>query len=166
MTRTILMVGLFFYSSLGFAQVKKKSFDILLRNMLNESVPTISVQDLSKKDLNRYTLLDARELNEYNVSHLKNAKWIGYETFDEGKMEGISKEKPIVIYCSIGVRSEKIGEKLQALGYKNVQNLYGSIFEWVNQGNPVFDNNGKLTSKVHAYSKTWGIWLDKGEKVY
>lgn len=153
-------------SNLTFAQVQKKSFDVLLKTMLSESVPTISVKELSQKDLKQYTLLDARELTEYKVSHLKNAKWIGYETFDEKKLASVPKDSPIVIYCSIGVRSEKIGEKLIAMGFTNVQNLYGSIFEWVNQGNQVFDSSGKATQKVHAYNRTWGIWLDRGEKIY
>ena len=76
------------------------------------------------------------------------------------------KDASIVIYCSVGVRSEKIGEKLIAAGYTNVKNLYGSIFEWVNEGNAVYNMNGKATNRVHAYSKTWGIWLKKGVKVY
>jgi rhodanese-related sulfurtransferase len=166
MLRLVLTFFLIFSQLLGMSQVQKKSFDLLLRSMLKESVKTISVKELSTKDLAKYTLLDARELNEFQVSHLQNAKWIGYETFDTKKMAGIPKDQPIVIYCSIGVRSEKIGEKLMSMGYKNVQNLYGSIFEWVNQGNVVYDKNGKPTNKVHAYSKSWGIWLDKGEKVY
>jgi hypothetical protein len=71
-----------------------------------------------------------------------------------------------VVYCTVGVRSEKVGEKLKAAGYQNVRNLYGSIFEWVNQGNPVVDNQGKPTQQVHAYSRVWGVWLNKGEKIY
>lgn len=148
------------------AQVQKKTFDVLLKTMLKESVPTISVNELSKKDLSKITLLDAREPAEFKVSHLQGARWIGYDTFDASRLKDVPKNQPIVIYCSIGVRSEKVGEKLQSMGYTNVQNLYGSIFEWVNQGNPVYDSFGKQTPKVHAYSKTWGIWLDKGEKVY
>lgn len=166
MSRIVLIFFFLLSATFAFCQVQKKSFDVLLKTMLKESVPAISVAELSKKNLNQYTLLDARELKEYKVSHLNNAKWIGYETFDQGKLANIPKDRPIVIYCSIGVRSEQIGEKLLALGYTNVKNLYGSIFEWVNQGNPVYDTNGKQTKKVHAYSKTWGIWLDKGEKVY
>ncbi|WP_159038468.1 hypothetical protein [Brumimicrobium mesophilum] len=44
--------------------------------------------------------------------------------------------------------------------------MYGSIFEWVNEGKPVYNLEGEETMKVHAYSKSWGIWLKKGEKVY
>ena len=48
----------------------------------------------------------------------------------------------------------------------DVSNLYGGIFEWVNQENPVIDTTGNETKNIHAYNKTWGVWLNKGNKVY
>lgn len=50
-------------------------------------------------------------------------------------------------------------------GFTRVSNLYGGIFEWVNEGHPVV-RNGMPTEEVHAFSKTWGIWLRRGTKVY
>ncbi|MGR3811697.1 rhodanese-like domain-containing protein [Jiulongibacter sp. NS-SX5] len=158
----IIMLGSF----KGRAQVESTAYNLILKTLIKESVPTITVKELSEQDLSKKLLLDAREKREYNVSHLKGAKWIGFEDFDMSRVRGVDKEQEIVIYCSVGVRSEKIGEKLKAAGYTNVKNLYGSIFEWVNQGNPVYDSEGKQTQKVHAYNKKWGIWLNKGEKVY
>jgi rhodanese-related sulfurtransferase len=148
------------------AQVESGSFNLLLEAMLKKSIPTISVPELYKENQSNIVFLDAREKKEFEVSHLKNARWVGYEDFKLSRVKGIEKNKEIVIYCSIGVRSEKIGEKLVDAGYTNVKNLYGSIFEWVNQGNPVFDSLGNTTNKVHAYNKKWGIWLNEGEKVY
>jgi len=110
-------------------------------------------------------LLDARELAEFEVSHISGAKHIGYDNFDTSAVSGLSKESPIIVYCSIGYRSEKIAEKLLTMGFQNVSNLYGGIFEWVNQGNAVM-TKGEQTDRVHAYSRAWGIWLNKGEKVY
>lgn len=147
-------------------QVESGAFNLLLKSMLKESIPTITVEELAQKDLSKITLLDAREKVEYNVSHLKNARWVGYDDFDMDRVKGIPKDANIVIYCSIGVRSEKIGERLKEAGYQNIQNLYGSIFEWVNEGHTVYGPDGKPTNKVHAYNKKWGIWLKKGEKVY
>ncbi|MBI1194042.1 MAG: rhodanese-like domain-containing protein, partial [Bacteroidetes bacterium] len=43
---------------------------------------------------------------------------------------------------------------------------YGGIFEWVNAGNSVVDPSGKPTERVHAYNRTWGLFLERGEKVY
>jgi 3-mercaptopyruvate sulfurtransferase SseA len=68
----------------------------------------------------------------------------------------------IVLYCSVGMRSEKIGKKLLEAGYKNVYNLYGSLFEWVNQGKPVYKKNGVQTSEIHTYSESWSRWLSRG----
>ena len=78
----------------------------------------------------------------------------------------IPKSDTIVVYCSIGYRSERIGEKLLAAGYKNVFNLYGGIFDWKNNDRVVVDSKNEPTEKVHSYNKTWGLFLDKGEKVY
>ena len=53
------------------------------------------------------------------------------------------------------------------MGYKEVYNLYGGIFEWVNQGNRVVTGeNNSVTKQVHAYDKVWGTWLKEGVKVY
>ncbi|MFT6880597.1 MAG: rhodanese-related sulfurtransferase [Arcticibacterium sp.] len=149
-----------------YGQVESSAFNLLLKAMIKETVPTVSVEDLSKENSNEIVLLDARERAEYEVSHLYNARWIGFEDFNESRLAGLSKNQEIVIYCSIGVRSEKIGERLLAAGYTNVRNLYGSIFEWVNQENEVYGLDGKPTNRVHAYSKTWGVWLKEGDKVY
>ena len=149
----------------SFSQVESKSFDILLKSMLKNTVTKISVKELIPK-IDQVVLLDAREPQEFEVSHLKNAKFVGFNQFNISTLQNIPKNYEIVVYCSIGVRSEKIGEKLKAAGFTNVKNLYGSIFEWVNQGNQVFDTRNLPTKKVHAYNKKWGIWLNKGEKVY
>lgn len=134
--------------------------------MNKESVPYIQVAKAIKMD--SIVFLDAREIEEYEVSHLKNAVWVGYDTFDAEIVKDSIPDTStsIVVYCSIGVRSEDIGEKLQKLGYSNIQNLYGGIFKWKNLGYPVFDSIGNETEKVHAYSKLWGKLLTKGEKVY
>jgi rhodanese-related sulfurtransferase len=75
------------------------------------------------------------------------------------------KNRLIVVYCSIGVRSEIIGKKLMKHGFTNVYNLYGGLFEWVNKGGSVF-HKGIQTQKVHAYSKKWSRYLTKGIKIY
>ena len=41
----------------------------------------------------------------------------------------------------------------------NVYNLYGSIFEWANEGLPLVDNNGYDTNAVHTWNKRWSQWV-------
>jgi rhodanese-related sulfurtransferase len=112
--------------------------------------------------------LDTRKKEEYEISHLKNARWVGDKAFDPDKvLEQIpEKDKPIIVYCSIGVRSEDIGEKLLDLGYTNVQNLYGGIFEWKNKNRIIYNLKEQPTDSIHAFSKHWGKLLSNGIKVY
>jgi rhodanese-related sulfurtransferase len=155
--------------SISFSACGQGTLEELLSKHNNETVPYISVEQLQEKENQpQLVLLDTRAMEEYRVSHLKNAQWVGFEDFniEEFKRRFPEKDREIIVYCSLGVRSEKIGEQLQKAGFTNVQNLFGGIFEWKNKGNPVYDSGGNKTEKVHAYSKKWGVWLKKGEKVY
>lgn len=148
-------------------KIESKKFSKLLGGMVKNSVPLIGVEQLNDNK-ESYVILDARELSEYKVSHIEGARYIGYDEVDFNVVEDFSKDTPIVIYCSIGVRSEKIGEKLKQQGFTNVQNLYGSIFEWANKGYDLVDNAGYPTTKVHGYSWLWGKWMvnENYEKIY
>ncbi|MGB5458943.1 MAG: rhodanese-like domain-containing protein [Eudoraea sp.] len=149
-----------------FSANAQSSIDQALDWYNNESVPYISVTEL--QNLKNQIILDTREWEEYEVSHLKNAVWVGYDDF---KLADVVTKYPdknlnIVVYCSIGVRSENIGEELLESGYFNTKNLYGGIFEWSNQGYPVYTAKDEKTKKVHAFGKLWGKYLTKAEKVY
>ena len=139
----------------------------LLDKYNNKSIPYISVQELAMPNTEA-VILDAREISEYNVSHLKKAVFVGYNNFNIETVHKTIEDKnqKIIVYCSLGIRSEDIAEKLKKAGYTNVYNLYGGIFEWKNNGFAVFDTNEKETEKIHAFSKRWSQWLTKGEKVY
>lgn len=147
------------------AQVKSRSFNLILKTMLSADVPTITVAEAAKAG-RIYTFLDAREEEEYTVSHLPDAQLVGYENFDLSRINTLPKNKPLVVYCSVGKRSEDIARKLMRAGYTNVKNLYGGIFEWVNQDHDVYDVQNRETANVHAYNRLWGKFLDKGQKVY
>ncbi len=144
----------------------QKKLERTLKQLNTESVPYVYVNELNTTS--EAIILDTRKQEEYNVSHLKDAIWVGYKAFNEDTVitKVTDKNTPVIVYCSIGVRSEDIGEKLQKLGYTNVKNLYGGIFEWKNQGNSVYNNNTIETDSVHTFNKQWGKLLNQGVKVY
>ena len=149
------------------AQSKETGFDIMLNGLLSNSVDQISSEELkSKIESKSIILLDSREIQEYETSHIDGARFVGYENFNKSEVKDISKESEVIVYCSVGYRSEKIGEKLKKMGYENVYNLRGGIFDWKNSGFNVVDNNGQFTEKIHTYNKEWSRWLFNGEKVY
>ena len=139
-------------------------FDKTVNGYLDFTVPVLSVTDLSE-NLKNYILLDAREMEEYKVSHIPGAIHVGYDTFDISNHTHLDKNKPVLLYCSIGYRSEKVAEKFQKAGFKNVFNLYGSIFEWANRGYTLEDNEGKQTKRIHTYNKKWGKWMENTDYI-
>lgn len=159
-----LHIALFFMTIfIGYSQ---ESLSDLLKKHNTNSVPYISVQELAMPKTNAI-ILDAREKSEFNVSHLKDAVYVGYNNFKIEDIEELipNKNEQIVVYCSLGIRSEDIAEKLKTAGYTSIYNLYGGIFEWKNAAFPVFNENGE-TNKIHGFSKEWSKWLTKGACVY
>jgi rhodanese-related sulfurtransferase len=113
-------------------------------------------------------ILDAREVPEFQISHLESAINIGFNKFsaEEKQLQKLNKNTPIIVYCSVGIRSEEMGEKLKKAGFTNVKNLYGGIFEWKNKDFPVIDSTGTETENVHTFSKIWRKYLHSGNPVY
>ena len=146
-------------------QVQSSAYRLMLKKLLSHTVPEVQVQEVLVDTAN-ILFIDAREDREFAVSHLAGAVHVGYDSFDLKKIPAsIVKGQRVVVYCSVGYRSEKIAEKLLTAGFTNVSNLYGGIFEWVNQGHPIRNAQGP-TQQVHAFNRSWGIWLQRGKKVY
>lgn len=153
-------------SFFSFAQkVESNAYSIMLKGLLSHSVNEISAkQAFERKD--SVLFIDAREKKEFKVSHIEHSIWVGYDYLNLKPLKKVEKDTEIIVYCSVGYRSEKVAEKLKEKGFTNVSNLYGGIFEWKNNEFPIVDDNKSATDKVHAFNKVWGIWLNKGEKVY
>ncbi|MAP55296.1 rhodanese-like domain-containing protein [Altibacter sp.] len=152
-----------------FSATAQESLDALLKQYNTHSVPYISVEELRRLQVNdTVVILDAREITEFGVSHIDNARYVGFSAFSSEALSEIitNKNSAIVVYCSLGIRSEVIAEKLKDAGYTNVRNLYGGIFEWKNKGYTVVDSTRTETENIHAFSKAWSKWLTNGNKVY
>ena len=142
--------------------VQASNLNKVVDDMLKGSIPLIHTAELEtqlSKDVD-IVLLDAREKAEYELSHLPAAQWVGYDDFSLKSVGNINKDKTIVVYCSIGVRSERIAEKLKSNGFKTVLNLYGGIFAWANEERILLDKNQLPTKTVHGYNKKWAQLLE------
>jgi rhodanese-related sulfurtransferase len=119
-------------------------------------VANISTQELATLTLtlNNVTLFDTRAADEFNASHLPQAK--RYDSSID-LLGTLPKTTPIVVYCSVGVRSAAIAKQLKANGFTNVKNLRGSAFMWANEGRPL---EGRAAPKVHPFNTRWGNLLE------
>lgn len=148
------------------ANAQSKKFERMLKKNIKQSVPIVRVSEINTKT--DYVILDARELKEYKVGRIPRSYHIGFDHFKMNEIEKLipNKKTAILVYCSVGIRSELIGEKLKAAGYTDVSNLYGGIFEWKNQQKTVLDSLDNETNNVHTFSKAWSKWLVKGNRIY
>ncbi len=160
---TSIFISLVFTRTWG-----QTAFDKKLNSLYKNTVSLVKTESLAAeiKTNKNLILLDTRSLKEFNVSHLPNALFLNYDKFNPKKVEHIPRDKQIIVYCSVGYRSERIGEKLLKMGFTDVKNLYGGIFEWVNKDNLVVNPSGVVTDSVHTYNRDWSQWLTKGIKVY
>jgi rhodanese-related sulfurtransferase len=153
----------------GLSSVAQETLNDVLKKHNKNEIPYISATELRMYQFNnKVTILDSRELKEYQVSHIESAILVGYDTFS---METVSyiisnMETPIVVYCTLGIRSEMIAAKLQKAGYKNVKNLYGGICEWKNKKYKVIDSTQNTTNNIHTFSKEWSKWLLNGNTIF
>lgn len=114
---------------------------------------------LAEKNRRQPALLDVRTLAEWKVSHLPGARRVDPKADAESAALGLAKDAPIVTYCSVGYRSGAMAKRLQAAGYRHVQNLEGSIFQWANERRMLVQQRQRVT-RVHPYNAFWGRLLE------
>ncbi len=146
----------------------QSDYDNKLKSLYRNTVKIIKPKDAKALMASgeKVILLDTRAPEEFKVSHLAGAQFLNYESYSTDDLKKIPANSKILVYCSVGYRSERVGEKLLKLGYKDVSNIYGGIFEWKNEGLEVVNKKNHPTDSVHTYNKNWSKWLVRGIKVY
>ena len=99
-------------------------------------VKLVPVEDVLKiVQMEEAQLIDVRTPEEYGEGHIANALNIDFfsDNFLEN-MENLDKEKPVVLYCKSGNRSNKSAQKLKESGFSKIYDVDGGITEWKNKG--------------------------------
>jgi rhodanese-related sulfurtransferase len=105
-------------------------------------------------------VLDARTGPEFALSHLKGAIPIDPYKPSLSPLRGLAKNAPVVVYSSAGYRGARVATWLGKNGYSNVRNLAGGLFQWANEGRPLFKEEDRPTAVVHPYDDRWGLLVD------
>ena len=90
-------------------------------------------------------LIDTRNEYEFNIGHFTNAinpKTKSFRDFPKKINQlGIKKDDEVVMYCTGGIRCEKISAFLKIEGYKNVSQLDGGILNFLENTKHTSNNN-------------------------
>lgn len=126
-------------------------------------------------DKEEVVMIDMRNHYEYEVGHFKNAIEVPSDTFREQlpmaveMLEG-KEDKPVVMYCTGGIRCEKASAYMLHKGFRNVYHIEGGIINYARQvkekslvsrfigKNFVFDNRlgERITDDVIAHCHSCG----------
>lgn len=102
------------------------------KTMVN--LDTLSATTLREKlDRNEVVLVDVREPSEWEEEYIKGAKkiYVGH-LVDEA--EGLPRDKPIAVSCSVGYRGSLGASLLKRLGFTDIYNVLGGVEAWRNLG--------------------------------
>lgn len=141
-------------------------YDPFVSLLYNGTIDRISAEELNKEVQEEMIIVDTRSAKEYAVGHLENAILFDPENGNFDQFSSLPKGSKILLYCTVGVRSELVGEKLTEMGFSNIKNLHGGAVAWKNAGYRLVNIDGMPTDSLHVYSRPWGIWLKNGIAVY
>lgn len=127
-----------------------------------------------EKDKDGILLLDCRRRDEYDVSRLDGAVFVGEEgehagpAISEFAARRRGQEAKICCYCSVGYRSARLVTSLLKSGVPGdiggVYNVRGSLFRWANRGKRMVGPDGSATTLVHPYNSVFGAMLDADKR--
>ncbi|MDD4609108.1 MAG: FAD-dependent oxidoreductase [Bacteroidaceae bacterium] len=120
-------------------------------NILNGSMPIITWRELDKKDFSRLTLIDVRTADEFSLGSLEGAINIPHIDIRE-HLDEIPKDKPIVLFCAIGLRGYLAQRVLMDNGFTNVRNLSGGTKTYLTAIAPI-QNSTKMETKKNTPSE-------------
>jgi rhodanese-related sulfurtransferase len=117
-------------------------------------------------------VFDVRESAEFEVSRIPGALRVDPGTWSSTFLKqhsSVVRDKTIVFYCSVGVRSSKLAgrvqDELRRAGAVQVYNLRGGIFRWHNEERSLVDASGAETPYIHPYDSRWARLVDRGTLV-
>ena len=106
-----------------------------------EPFQRISVEEAEAKRQAGVTLVDTRELDEYQDGHAAGAPLMPHMSVmtraDELEQIAGGKDQPVMFICAKGQRSAVACEFAAALGFTDLYNVEGGTDAWIEAGLPI-----------------------------
>jgi phage shock protein E len=99
------------------------------------NLSSVQAQALLAKD-KKVLLLDVRTPEEYRQAHLRGALLIPLNELAQRARE-IPRDRPLLVYCSVGARSVSAAGLLAARGYRDIYQMSDGLVGWYKNGFPI-----------------------------
>ncbi len=119
-------------------------------NILNGKMQPLYWRELQVADWSKVTLVDVRTPDEFALGALKGAVNIPLDDMRD-RMKEIPRDKPVYLYCGVGLRGYLASNILLQNGYQEVKNLIGGLKLYKAATTPLpepkeFSNSGSSSS--------------------
>ncbi len=93
--------------------------------------------DIRRSDPTRpAVILDVREADEFRQVRVEGSLFIPMSQLG-ARLDEVPKDRPILVLCASGVRSQTVTAQLLGSGWEDVGNVAGGITTWERMGLPV-----------------------------
>ncbi len=96
-------------------------------------IEVVDLFNMLEEDNTRIKLIDIRDTGEYDQGAIPGSENLPAHTL-VGKINELDRNKTLIFYCQMGVRSEQICAWFLENGFKHVHNLRGGIYAWRQSG--------------------------------
>lgn len=96
---------------------------------LSVELPVIAVEEAQRQIAAGALVLDVRGASEYASERIAGSINIPYGLLP-GRLDDLPRDRPLVIHCSSGVRSQIAASLLMKAGFKDFANMDGGIEAW------------------------------------
>ena len=114
-------------------------------NVLSGKMSPLYWRELQQADLSKVTLVDVRTADEASLGSIPGAVNIPLDDLRE-RMNEIPTDRPVYLFCGVGLRGYLASNILKGHGYKDVRNLIGGLKTYESATKPVLlpsNNNDK-----------------------
>ena len=95
-------------------------------NILSGKMQPLYWRELAQADLSKVTLVDVRTADEFALGAIEGAVNIPLDDL-RLRMSELPKDKPVWVYCGVGLRGYLASNILRCNGYADVSNLVGGL---------------------------------------
>ena len=93
------------------------------------------------EDTQNIVLIDVQNRKDYDSGHLKDAKNIPLDKFND-RIGKLPRNKDIVVYCKNGGQSIRAIRKLEVAGFTRLYHMHEGLRGWNNAGYPIRKRRG------------------------
>ena len=105
-------------------------------NILSSKMTPLYWRELQQADLSKVTLVDVRTTDEASLGSIPGAVNIPLDDLRE-RMNEIPTDRPVYLFCGVGLRGYLASNILKGHGYQDVRNLIGGLKTYKSATTPV-----------------------------